>query len=646
MLKKIGKMVVLCMIASMFCLSATKDCYAQKVEALSAKDYVNKIAQDGSVKRAFSGDTKKIPCGSSEQTCDVASQVCLRCTRNYKKKVAGIKVASGVEDNGKCVSASGFDPLKLKEYWPECAETEGSKKFAGSGQEYTQTLKVSENGFISETKKKTLGIQHSEHTEDFVGTDEKKYALFMDNGSPTVNYAEEGFQGCEVLPVKIYNMQSCFFCPMARVIFKAANDATRGAFDNFASSFIVLIVVVYAVWLAFVSLQQVFPFTKKDAADLIIIILKQSFKFAIAYYLLADATTLFKLFVGPVLQSGLRMGEMIQDGDLLQMAKGINTPKVSIGGDYYNVTYANGNTLFVQIERYLSAIQSQMAYMQAIGTSLFCVGSKQLVVNSWIPFKTTIVSGIRMMFLGAILCVFGFLLSIVFAYYFLDAILQLGLLGVMMPLMIAGWPFKMTAKYAGKGLDFLLNSFFIFFFTGFVISVCVVLIDQSISLSNQVQTQATDGSTGFGAIVKAMNEQNIPDLERATDIGGVGFLLLAFASLFGFKFMEQVQPLAGKLSGGAISGMASQIGTMGASALKGMASKAATPVAKHVSQKWNQGGGLSGRVVGGVQKVAKGVGNIAAAVGWKGGAKAMYKASDGIGKARQAITEARSSAKK
>ena len=149
MLKKFGKMTVLCMVASLCFVIATKNCYAQKLEAISAKDYVTKTAQDGAVKRVFSGDTKKITCGSAEQTCDAATQICLRCTRVYKKKVTGIRVASGVEDEGKCVSASGFDPLKIAQYWPECAQKEGDNKFAGTGKEYTQTLSVSPNGFIT-----------------------------------------------------------------------------------------------------------------------------------------------------------------------------------------------------------------------------------------------------------------------------------------------------------------------------------------------------------------------------------------------------------------------------------------------------------------------------------------------------------------
>ena len=166
-------------------------------------------------------------------------------------------------------------------------------------------------------------------------------------------------------------------------------------------------------------------------------------------------------------------------------------------------------------------------------------------------------------------------------------------------------------------------------------------MDQSISMSNQIETQADDGSTGFGAIVKAMNEQNIKDLDRATDIGGIGFLLLAFASLFGFKFIEQVQPLATKLSGGAITGMASQIGTMGMSTLKGMAQKATAPARKAVSKKWNENGGIVGYAAKGVSKTAHGLGRAASFVGLKKPAKALYKVASGAGKVQQAMAEVR-----
>lgn len=615
MLKNFCKIMVFTAVAYSFMLFATSNCYAQKVTAMSAKDFVNKNSTDQNIKSIFASDGKKVFCGSKEEMCEKGKKVCLRCTRTAKKTFLGITTSQASSDKGRCVDL-GVDkkiPDDLREMWKDCNEKEVDVTPMGTGVQYTVTLKVEEGGFISKSKVQVLGINLYKNKEEFTDTNGKKYRLFMDAREATVNYGEKGFRGCEVLPVKIYNMQSCFFCPISRIIFKAINEVTETAFTSFGSSFLSLMVMIYVIWLAFVTLQQVFAMTKKDTSDYIEIIIKQTFKFMLAYFLLYNGEFLFKIFINPILSTGLRMGEMIQDGDLLQLSKDVDTAEVIIGGGYYNAKMTSGETLYAQIESYLSAIQSQMAYMQAIGTSLFCVGTRQLVRGFIAVFTgdmEVLSSGIRMMFLGGILTVCGFLMSLVFAFYFMDAILQLGMLGMMLPLMIAGWPFKATASYASKGLSTLLNTFFVFFFTGFVISVNIILADQSISFSNQVEKQTistsnetgvdvtvvADQADGLGAIAKSMNEQNIETLRDATNIGGSGFLLLIFASLFGFKFISQVAPLASKLSeGGAMSGgIVGDIGTKGMSMAKGMASKVTKPAMNAVGDKWREKGGIAG----------------------------------------------------
>lgn len=613
MLKNFCKIMVFTAVAYSFMLFATSNCYAQKVTAMSAKDFVNKNSTDQNIKSIFASDGKQILCGSTDRMCDRETDVCLRCTQRENETFLGITVVGDVKDIGKCVKKSEFDPNNPRASWKGCFSVGGSAKVLGTGVEWSMKLTQEPNGFISKTSVKVIGINLYKNKEEFTDTNGKKYRLFMDAREATVNYGEKGFRGCEILPVKIYNMQSCFFCPISRIIFKAINEVTETAFTSFGSSFLSLMVMIYVIWLAFVTLQQVFAMTKKDTSDYIEIIIKQTFKFMLAYFLLYNGEFLFKIFINPILSTGLRMGEMIQDGDLLQPSKDVDTAEVVISGGYYNAKMTSGETLYAQIESYLSAIQSQMAYMQAIGTSLFCVGTRQLVRGFIAVFTgdmEVLSSGIRMMFLGGILTVCGFLMSLVFAFYFMDAILQLGMLGMMLPLMIAGWPFKATASYASKGLSTLLNTFFVFFFTGFVISVNIILADQSISFSNQVEKQTistsnetgvgvtvvADQADGLGAIAKSMNEQNIETLRDATNIGGSGFLLLIFASLFGFKFISQVAPLASKLSeGGAMSGgIVGDIGTKGMSMAKGMASKVTKPAMNAVGDKWREKGGIAG----------------------------------------------------
>ena len=279
--------------------------------------------------------------------------------------------------------------------------------------------------------------------------------------------------------------------------------------------------------------------------------------------------------------------------------------------------------------------------MQALGGSLFCVGSRHLkIITMGVKY---FIDGIRMMVLGGIFMTMGLLISVAFAFYFLHAILQLALLGAMMPLMIAGWPFKKTSGPASSGLNFLLNSFFMFFFTGFVISVNLELIDQSMKIQENIRVNdyvyeevneetaeqrrnarkynkqlqnAQVSEKGFEAITKAMNEQNMAALDRATDIGGGGFLLLIFASIFGFIFLKEVVPLASKLSSGVIGGKS--IGGQIGGRMGSMAKAAATKVTKPISNAYTNAGGAVGLVGATAKHVGNAIDDIATASGRSG----------------------------
>ena len=278
MLKNFCKIMVFTAVAYSFMLFATSNCYAQKVTAMSAKDFVNKNSTDQNIKSIFASDGKQVFCGSKEEMCEKGEKVCLRCTRTAKKTFLGITTSQESSDKGRCVDL-GVDkkiPDDLREMWKDCNEKEVDVTPMGTGVQYTVTLKVEEGGFISKSKVQVLGINlyKNKEKEEFTDTNGKNYRLFMDAGKATVNYGEKGFRGCEILPVKIYNMQSCFFCPISRIIFKAINEVTETAFTSFGSSFLSLMVMIYVIWLAFVTLQQVFAMTKKDTSDYIEIIIK------------------------------------------------------------------------------------------------------------------------------------------------------------------------------------------------------------------------------------------------------------------------------------------------------------------------------------------------------------------------------------
>ena len=558
-----------------------------------------------------------ILCGSENEICNSQEQVCLKASYSSStSKSSGGGPAksytstSSTREIGKCVSKANFDSMNLHQYFEGTDCVKSKQEITGSTTINPCTITIENTSWLENSSGSMNGITTYRQSHDFQDSNKKKYRLYITDEKPTIQYAGDGnenkaFKGCEVFPVKLYNMSGCFFCPLARLIFDVANNITIDSFRYFASGLTAVLAVMFGIWLALAALQQVFSMTKQDAPKFLSAIVKQGFKYLLAAFLLVNAGELFSYFIVPVLDGGLAMGKAIQaerdplPDDYVSLEP--TTPAV-----YFNSKGigSNGRGLYQSINEYLTVLQQNISYMQAIGTTLFCVGSHELFTNILKNFK----SGLSMMFLGAILTVFGFLLTISFGFYFMDAILQLAILGVMLPFMIAGWPFKATAQYASTGFKMLLNTFFVMFFTGFVVSVCMTLVDQTLNQTTAIE-KADQENSGLKGLAEAFNEQNIEKVRELTDLGGSGFLLLIFACLFGFKFVGQVTPLAGKLASGGLKPLAGKIGTMAASATKGMATKVTAPVRQGFEKET---GGVMGIAAGVVDKTA---GTVVRAVG-------------------------------
>ncbi len=552
-------------------------------------------------------------CGNQTTKCNRKTQICIRCSTYTSTGLRGLGSKAYVE-TGKCVPYNSTNR-------PESFSSEELHRLAGdfcrreidttstTFGKITSTLfggakvriSYEKNGFIAEKSLKILFNKINLTKEPFCEYQggqktEVCYRLVYDSDNNTsLAYSTSGKEGkniakgCEVLPIKINNMQKCFFCPLAKVIFDTANSVTQISFDNFSQSFMRLMIIAFAVWLALSSLKIVFTYTKQDGNKYLSGIIVQAGKFLFAYLLLMYHSDLFNLFIKPILHGGVDMGKAILPGDI-----NINIVSTGVDDDYFGE-----NSLYPKIEAFLTVVQGELAAMQAIGSSLFCVGGHRMLGWGWPgEILDNIAYGLQMMGLGLILFIFAFILTISFAFYFLDALLQLAILGAMLPLMIAGWPFKITANYSKSGLGMLLNTFFMLFFTAFVVAVELKLVDTAISESND--------NGGLTGLFTAINTQDTDQIQNLVSIGGAGFLLLTFAGIFGFKFVKETPKIANKLAGGLNFGIAPKIGTMAASAATGAAKKVTKPIREAAAEKYHERGGLMGGAGRFLQLPAKG----------------------------------------
>lgn len=611
--------IIISMAAALVCARSSESLAEDK--KVIAKSSVEFAEQAGGELGQWANVMKglEFPCGNV--TCSTATEKCIKCTEyEYALGIASWSLQKET-DRHQCIGKNEKASSRNKSYsewrWRglrsnfydieiKCVDVDqdannfDSHRYAGvsswfhrDGEHYHEVCKQDANG-------KKYCLKFSGETYDIVYGD-----------------ANKSMKGCEVLPVKLFNMRKCFFCPLFSVVFSAAEKMTYISFKKLAAAFATLIALGLAIWIAVQTLTHVSSLTKQDAPKFLAGLIKQSYKFLIAFLLLQNSSQIFYYAVRPVLQAGIKFGGQFleynyasQDTEK-EIQKEIDARASRVDAYGYYISDDNQKQLYKELDRYVSDIQREISFMQAVGSSLICTGNRTMFHKTEVEKFS---DGFKMILQGLVFAGFGFLLSIAFAFYMIDAVVQLGIVGALMPFLIASWPFKITSQYAGTGFKMLLNSAFIFVFIGLTVEINMQLINAALNnnVGGKLEIQASSADdVKMGSLQKiavAINEQDSKELTELTDISTMGFLILIFCCIFGFKFMGQTSSLAGQFSSGGIKPTAPSIATMGASAALSGAKKLTKPTREAIDRKAED---LEMAVVGGIAhpiRTAKSIG--------------------------------------
>ena len=379
-------------------------------------------------------------------------------------------------------------------------------------------------------------------------------------------------RGCVPLPAKLAESRSCIYCPLFKTIFNAAQSMSTKAYDKLAGPLANVMLIGFAIVIAFMVLKNVSSFTKQDAPKFVTELLVNMFKVLVAYYMLKNANIVYGYIVGPVLKAGFEFGS-----SLLFAKNDSYLAACDVSKTLQNVS--NGVMpayLYTNLDCFIRAVQAEVAVPQSVGSSLMCV-ARNAGKESIGPVRT-VLWDFGMMFQGFAIWVMGWIISLAFAFYLIDATIQLGIIGALMPFLIACWPFKATRNYTSKGWGIFMNTFFVYVFMGLVVSINVELLGQGL----------TGSKGGFDAIMKALNGNNVQELKELLDIGFAGFLVLVACCLFAFKLTGQASDLAGTMAGGGGPKIGANIGGLAyGAATKGVQGtlKTGLGAAKAVSDK-------------------------------------------------------------
>lgn len=379
-------------------------------------------------------------------------------------------------------------------------------------------------------------------------------------------------RGCVPLPAKLAESRSCIYCPLFKTIFNAAQSMSTKAYDKLAGPLANVMLIGFAIVIAFMVLKNVSSFTKQDAPKFVTELLVNMFKVLVAYYMLKNANIVYGYIVGPVLKAGFEFGSSLLFAKNDSYLAACDVSKTLQG-------VSNGVMpayLYTNLDCFIKAVQAEVAVPQSVGSSLMCV-ARNAGKESIGPVRN-VLWDFGMMFQGFAIWVMGWIISLAFAFYLIDATIQLGIIGALMPFLIACWPFKATRNYTSKGWGIFMNTFFVYVFMGLVVSINVELLGQGL----------TGSKGGFDAVMKALNGNNVLELKELLDIGFAGFLVLVACCLFAFKLTGQASDLAGTMAGGGGPKIGANIGGLAyGAATKGVQGtlKTGLGAAKVVSDK-------------------------------------------------------------
>ena len=413
-----------------------------------------------------------------------------------------------------------------------------------------------------------------------------QYCAKIINDKVAIYSAQKKQNKCEVVPVRWYNNKQCAFCPMLGVIFAAADQMTLISRQAFVVPFALMIVVGLALWIAVRTLSFVSSLTKQDAAKYITELLRQSYKFLIAFLLLINYDNVFTYIINPLLNTGIKFGSEFVAVESWKDRFGVNTLQEmsKLPADYQrnsgNVYYTVGT--YQNMEHLAYNVNKSFALLQTIGQSLICLGWKYMslqIADDGLHFGL----GFNCIIYGLFFAGFGFLLCLAFIFYLLDAVVQLGIVGALLPFLIASWPFKITSKYTSTGFKMLLNSIFTFMMMGIVANLCIELINESFKSGGEGTDGENLSSGGLAALVTALDTIDTESLKEMVNVFSLAFLLFVFANILGFLVVGRITELVDKFASGGMKPVAPSIATMGASTVKGMATKLAAPTVEAVN---------------------------------------------------------------
>lgn len=374
--------------------------------------------------------------------------------------------------------------------------------------------------------------------------------------------------GCRQMNEYMADLQVCPTCGIFETILRANQNLASGAFEQLAPGLMKLLGIAFAIFLGYQVLLVVASPATQTPGKLLGTVTAQGFKVAVAIVLMSNPEFVYNTLIAPIIYGGFDFGLEMSGDDSFQKIK-------QYGHKYQQFDAENKILTASFLKDVMGAVEAfneAAATVPSIGRSMMC--------NAWVDLIWYVLPHLSLLVEGFIIYVFGMIILLSVGFYLLDSAITLGIVCCLMPLAIASWPFKMTAKYTTVCWNFVMNVFFNFVMVGIIIKVVIDLTVQAIATGMSLEE-----------LTMLLDTNNVVALERALDFSGLQMLMLVICCMISTKLIKDTNSLANKFAPGApTGGMGAQLG--------GTAASVATSVGKAALGTAGKAAGAVGEATG------------------------------------------------
>lgn len=279
----------------------------------------------------------------------------------------------------------------------------------------------------------------------------------------------------------------CVFCKPFQLMFNTASKIAKIAFDGLASSVVDVVLVAFAIWIAFTIMRFVSTMEIREPRILVKTLLEQAFRVLVVVVLLKmPLLPTFNMTIDPVFTTGLKIAQVagnIEGGCTIEQADdGTLVDLKILPQDEGGLSEEMGKSILCAVK----SAQDQVIDIMALGSFSLCISWEE---GGWL------IPHLGYLFTFVALYVGGFLLLCIYPFLLVDSILKLSIAVALFPAALGAFAFKITSKYLAKVWETFLSAIFSFIFLSLVLFILSMLTANEVS--KIVTTEETNILSGI-----------------------------------------------------------------------------------------------------------------------------------------------------